>query len=259
MVPSLSGHSNSYGETKKRRHQLQISSPRIRSNLLPVPMQGFYNRENLGVGSDSESYVPIGSSTNIPGSTTGVPTTATTSFSEGNTQTSSPIPRKYQQRPSSSSIAKQSSLGSGSLSGVKSPPSNRFLKSIQSRSAINKQQSLPQSIFRRQCAIDVPTRASLANPTIILSPNNSFESTALSTCSQPPAVVPTNQAQKLRKEWSNRQPTSSVNSSLQSNGDIKSSYFKGSRKSSLFDIRDAARRRFSLIPAVSCLSRDVHY
>lgn len=268
MVPSLSGH-NSYGEfksvsRKQQQHRpLQGSSPsRIRSNLLPVPMQGFYN---LRGASDSECNVPTGSTAHIA-----TATTATTSFSEGNTtnQTPSPIPRKYKQRPSasSSSIARQSSLGSGSGSlGVKSPPSNRLLKGAQAR-CINKQQSLPQSIFRRQCAVDVPPRASLATPTIILSPNNSFESTVLSSSSQqqqppppgsgaPPVVVPSpiTKAQRLRKEWSSRQPTSSVNSSIQSNGDIRS-IFKGSRKNSLFDLRDAARRKFSLIPAVSFIT-----
>lgn len=261
MVPSLNENNKklSYGEIKKNqstdRNQL---SPWTR---LPVPMQVYdSDRHNIS------DYYNCTTSITPTASTAAVPT-ATTSFSESSTQVSSPAGRKYlQQRPTSS---RQSSLGSGhslsaaaGASGIKSPPLNRFLK----RSAV-KQHSLPQSIFRRQCAIDVPTapqRSSLAaNPTIILSPNNSFESTALSSGSQPAPINPalpsaaaaTTQAQKLRKEWSQRQGTStSVNSSLQSNGDLRShkgSYFKGSRKSSLFDIRDAARRKFSLIPAVS--------
>lgn len=125
--------------------------------------------------------------------------------------------------------------------------------------SVPKQNSLPQSVFRRQAAIDVPTsqtRASVANPTIIFSTNNSLDSnpTSTSNATAPPATgISFKTQQRLRQEkWtkSNQQP-SSLNSSLQSNGDVRSFLNRSSRKSSGFDLRDTSRRKFSIIPQVS--------
>ena len=120
------------------------------------------------------------------------------------------------------------------------------------------QHSLPQSIFRRQHAIDLYNNSSVHNsplgrssipqatPTIILSPNNSVDSAP---------SIPDKTKQRLKQEqWgtSSRQG-SSLNSSLHSNGDIRSCKNR-SRKSSLkslFDIKESARKRFSVIPQVS--------
>lgn len=120
------------------------------------------------------------------------------------------------------------------------------------------QHSLPQAIFRRQHAIDLYNNSSvhnsplgrssipLATPTIILSPNNSVDSAP---------SIPDKTKQRLKQEqWgtSSRQG-SSLNSSLHSNGDIRSCKNR-SRKSSLkslFDIKESARKRFSVIPQVS--------
>lgn len=99
--------------------------------------------------------------------------------------------------------------------------------------------------LKRQQAIDVPTgvlaRSAQTMSAIWLSPNNSFESNTTNSPS----------FQKLRQQqWSKQH--SSLNSSNHSNGDIKShAATNRSRKDSLFDIKDTARRKFSIIPQVS--------
>lgn len=120
------------------------------------------------------------------------------------------------------------------------------------------QHSLPQAIFRRQHAIDLYNNSSvhnsplgrssipLATPTIILSPNNSVDSA--------PSISDKTKQRLKQEQWgtSSRQG-SSLNSSLHSNGDIRSCKNR-SRKSSLkslFDIKESARKRFSVIPQVS--------
>lgn len=131
---------------------------------------------------------------------------------------------------------------------------------IAPRAPLLTQSSLPQ--FRRQCAVDVPpplgTSCAVparATPTIVLSPNNSFESnvTSLAGAAAATAAAASASQQRLRQEaWgkASRQH-SSVTSSVHSNGDIKSHILNRSRKNSLFDLRDNARRKFSLIPQVS--------
>ena len=130
--------------------------------------------------------------------------------------------------------------------------------------SVPKQSSLPQSVFRRQAAVDIPARASVANPTIIFSTNNSLDSNPTSTATAPlpttttPTGISLKTQQRLRQEkWgkSSKQP-SSLNSSVHSNGDVRS-FFNRSRKSSLFDLRETTRRKFSIIPQVSLVSYQV--
>jgi len=109
-----------------------------------------------------------------------------------------------------------------------------------------RQNSTPQ--IRRQQAFDVPTTCSALTRTAMsavwLSPNNSFESNTTTSPS----------LQKLRQQqWSKQQ--SSLNSSNHSNGDIRShATTTRSRKSSVFELKETARRKFSLIPQVSRLN-----
>jgi hypothetical protein len=105
-----------------------------------------------------------------------------------------------------------------------------------------RQNSTPQ--IRRQQAFDVPTTCSaLTRQTmsaVWLSPDNSFESNTT-----------THSMQKLRQQqWTKQQ--SSLNSSNHSNGDIRSHATNTrSRKSSIFELKENTRRKFSLIPQVS--------
>lgn len=71
-----------------------------------------------------------------------------------------------------------------------------------------------------------------------------------STTSPIASGIPERTAQRLRQEKFGKtsQNPSSLNSSAQSNGDVRS-YLNRSRKSSLFDLRDL--RKFSIIPQVS--------
>ena len=115
------------------------------------------------------------------------------------------------------------------------PPNQRhFLKNSP------RQNSTPQ--MRRQQAFDVPTTCSgqthTTNPSVWLSPNNSFESNATNSPSM----------QTIRQQqWTKQQ--SSINSSNHSNGDIRS-HTNRSRKSSVFELKENTRRKFSLIPQV---------
>ncbi|XP_054168573.1 potassium voltage-gated channel subfamily H member 7-like [Oppia nitens] len=112
-----------------------------------------------------------------------------------------------------------------------------------------RQNSTPQ--MRRQQAFDVPTTQTpltrTAMSTVWLSPNNSFESNTTTSHSM----------QKLRQQqWTKQQ--SSVNSSNHSNGDIRSHPTNNrSRKSSIFELKENARRKFSLIPQVLSLGADI--
>ena len=105
------------------------------------------------------------------------------------------------------------------------------------------QASLPQALFKRQYAVDHPCRTS--NPTILFSTNNSLDST-----SPVASGIPERTAQRLRQErfGKSSQQQSSVNSSVHSNGDVRS-FLNRSRKSSLLDL--PAFRKFSIIPQVS--------
>ena len=109
-----------------------------------------------------------------------------------------------------------------------------------------RQNSTPQ--MRRQQAFDMPTTCTgqtrNAVSTTWLSANNSFESNTTTSPS----------TQKLRQQqWSKQQ--SSLNSSNHSNGDIRS-HTNRSRKNSVFELKENARRKFSLIPQVSCCASD---
>lgn len=106
----------------------------------------------------------------------------------------------------------------------------------------SRQNSAPQ--MRRQQAFDVPITCAgptqTVNPSVWLSPNNSFESNSTTSPSM----------QKIRQQqWSKQQ--SSLNSSNHSNGDIRSHTNNRSRKSSVFELKENTRRKFSLIPQVS--------
>lgn len=135
---------------------------------------------------------------------------------------------------------------------------HRDLAHRDGRPPLRQQTSLPQ--FRRQGATaDGNGNGNpRATPTIVLSPNNSFDSNVTSFTGGVGGVSGglTNQ-QKLRQAaWgqSSRQH-SSVTSSIHSNGDARS--HMRSRKNSLFDLKENARRKFSLIPQVSSLSRSL--
>lgn len=114
-------------------------------------------------------------------------------------------------------------------------------------STARKQQSLPQALFKRQYAVDQPPGRS-SNPAIIFSTNNSADSATSPVASG----IPDRTAQRLRQEKFGKtsQQHSSVNSSIRSNGDVRS-FLNRSRKSSLFDLRESALRKFSIIPQVS--------
>ena len=110
----------------------------------------------------------------------------------------------------------------------------------------SKQQSLPQALFKRQYAVDQPACRS-SNPAIIFSTNNSVDS-----ASPVASGIPERTAQRLRQERFGKgsRQQSSLNSSVHSNGDVRS-FLNRSRKSSLFDLRESAFRKFSIIPQVS--------
>lgn len=118
--------------------------------------------------------------------------------------------------------------------------------------------SFPQ--FKRQFAVDVPVPATTATtittttaiattgaskrptPAIIFSADNSFDSSRTQTGST---------LQKNRQDqWSSRQQ-SSLTSSAQSNGNIRLKEVPKSRKDSLIEKRNKARRKFSILPHVS--------
>lgn len=122
-----------------------------------------------------------------------------------------------------------------------------------SRPSTHKQQSLPQALFKRQCAVDQASGGRSSNPAIVFSANNSVDSTTSPVASG----IPDRTAQRLRQERFGKSSGthSSVNSSIRSNGDVRS-FLNRSRKSSLFDLRESALRKFSIIPQVSqCFSR----
>ena len=102
----------------------------------------------------------------------------------------------------------------------------------------NSQCSLPQ--FKRQFAIDVPATTFASKrptPAIVFSTDNSFDSSRTYTGST---------LQKNRQDqWSSRQP-SSIASSAHSNGNLPNNEIKKSRKSSLLEIKNKTRRRFSI-------------
>ncbi|KAI1285958.1 Potassium voltage-gated channel subfamily H member 7 [Halotydeus destructor] len=93
---------------------------------------------------------------------------------------------------------------------------------------------------------------SRATPTIVLSPNNSFDSNITSITGA--AIKPTGQRYRQEAWGKGSRHNSSLNSSIHSNGDIRS-YIR-SRKNSLFDLKETARK-FSLIPQVLSLGSDV--
>ncbi|XP_074594777.1 potassium voltage-gated channel seizure isoform X1 [Brevipalpus obovatus] len=112
-----------------------------------------------------------------------------------------------------------------------------------------------------------------ATPTIMFSPENSLDSVR-SDCSRHQSTsIPQNRptvhhsaptsasvshvpSQKVRHEqWSNRQQ-SSMNSSIRSQCDIRNSSNK-SRRSSLLELKESAKRKFSLLPHVLSLNSDV--
>ncbi|RWS11147.1 potassium voltage-gated channel subfamily H member 7-like protein, partial [Dinothrombium tinctorium] len=103
---------------------------------------------------------------------------------------------------------------------------------------------LSQPSITRQYAVDIPTTRAppkRSAPAIVLSPNNSFDS---------------NNTQKLRHEnWASKQH-SSLNSSSHSNGDVRG-HISRSRKNSIFDLKENAKRKISIIPHVLSLGSDV--
>ncbi|XP_053202854.1 potassium voltage-gated channel unc-103-like isoform X3 [Panonychus citri] len=107
-------------------------------------------------------------------------------------------------------------------------------------------------------------------PTIIFSPDNSLESNGCTTGGGgggKSGISPggrTNSApglqQRVRHEqWSNQaNQHSSYNSSLRSNGDLANQSTKSrSRRSSLHEIKEIAKRKFSILPHVLSLNSDV--
>ncbi|XP_015783297.1 potassium voltage-gated channel subfamily H member 2 isoform X2 [Tetranychus urticae] len=91
-------------------------------------------------------------------------------------------------------------------------------------------------------------------PTIIFSPDNSLDSNCYPAVSNACSGL-----QKSRQEqWLTKQHQSSYNSSLRSNGDLPNPSTKSrSRRSSLHEIKESARRKFSILPHVLSLNSDV--
>lgn len=127
---------------------------------------------------------------------------------------------------------------SSSSERIFSPPLHHSANSIKSKCEVP---------FKRQAAIDLPVSANHNNnkkpPAIIFSPENSFDSS--------PTYTGSGIQRAKHEQWSSQQQ-SSVTSSAKSNGDIRHSV--RSRKNSLFDLKEATKRKFSLLPHVSSIA-----
>lgn len=249
MVPLL----NSYGSSSRSHRKDAVSPTHQSSNALPL-----LSMQNTTKGPDVRT---------IP------PTPTTTSFAEGSTSigSSGGGPSLLMDKPSSS---KQATSSKATTTSATASPA-RYTPRYKPK-PVPKQNSLPQAIFRRQAAIDAPSvpggrgsvSGGLTHPAIVLSANNSVDSagTTGTSPSSPAAgsssLLSTSQ-QRLRQEkfhksrschqQQQQNPSNSITSSLHSNGDLRKStnFLNRSGKSSLYDLRESARRKFSIIPQVS--------
>lgn len=241
MVPLLTSNCNNSSKNHNSRsaqelpcHQMPLRHPLLRNSTVDV----------------TESTL----TTNAPVKTITGSNAASQLFTPGagaSSSTSSSQHQHHQQQQMSFGNTSSGACGGGAIATVSST-----VKLTPNK--LPQQHSLPQAIFRRQHAIDILTNSSsnnsplgrssipIATPTIILSPNNSLDSAP---------SIPEKTKQRLKQEqWgtSSRQ-ASSLNSSIHSNGDIRSCKNR-SRKSSLkslFDLKESAKKRFSVIPQVS--------